>query len=337
VNLCFAANFPTHDEADRMAERMAQAGINGVRLHHMDTDVYPNGILDPAHPLQLHPEACERLDYFIARLADRGIYVNLNLHVGRAASRHLGLPDPGTGYDKMVGLFMPALIDAQKQYARDLLGHVNPYRKLRYADDPAIAFVEITNEDSLFMWNAGRSLRHLPDPYAAQVRALYAGWLREQYGSSKQLGKAWSRGAEPMAKAESHPGWRLEQHPGCAAVVAPPTGTEGVLRVRIARVDGVGWHLQLKQTPFALAGGRHYTVSFRARAGTARPLGYSVIQDREPWGGLGLQGSVRLEPQWQSFRGRASLREDSPDPRHRLRTLRERGHGFFPRSPHRWT
>jgi hypothetical protein len=57
---------------------------------------------------------------------------------------------------------------------------VNPYRKsagtpsgvrlaagtpsgVRLADDPAVAFVEINNEDSLFMWGWEDKLRRLPD------------------------------------------------------------------------------------------------------------------------------------------------------------------------------
>jgi hypothetical protein len=71
---------------------------------------------------------------------------------GRTASIWICRDEPD--YDKIVGIFTPALINAQKQYARDLLTHVNPYRGVRYADDPAVAFVEITNEDSLFMWGA---------------------------------------------------------------------------------------------------------------------------------------------------------------------------------------
>jgi hypothetical protein len=314
VNLCFAATVPSHQEAERVAARMAQAGINGVRLHHMDTSAYPSGLLDPANPLRLQPEACERLDYFIAQLANRGIYVNLNLHVGRAVSRQLGLPDPGTGYDKIVGLFMPPLLAAQRQYAQDLLGHTNAYRRLRYADDPAVGFVEISNEDSLFMWGAEQRLRDLPAPYAAELRALHAKWLRTQYGNTEGVRAAWDRGVEPPGPnllapdrladgaIDGVPGWRLEQHAPCVAQVTQPPGTTGVVRVEISHQDGVAWHVQAKQSPFSLEGGRHYTLSFRARAGGARSLGFSVMQDRAPWGGLGLQANVGLSTNWQSFR-----------------------------------
>jgi len=47
VNFSFEANFPTHADAQQIAERLARAGINAVRLHHMDTANWPRGIWNP--------------------------------------------------------------------------------------------------------------------------------------------------------------------------------------------------------------------------------------------------------------------------------------------------
>ncbi|MBM4019849.1 MAG: hypothetical protein FJ288_16265 [Planctomycetes bacterium] len=316
VNLCFAANFPARADAERVAARMAAGGVNSVRLHHMDTSSWPRGILDPKDPLKLHPEAVERLDYFIDQLARRGIWVNVNLHVGRAPSRALGLAQPNTKYDKIVGIFTPALVDAQKQYARDLLTHVNPYRKVRYADDPAVAFVEITNEDSLFMWSARTDLRDLPEFYAKILQGRYNAWLKGRYGSSERLRMAWSKDAEPLganmladakfenvgAAGAAGPRWQLEQHAGNAAKVSRPAdGTAGV-RIEVAEADATDWHIQFKQSPLKVEGGRFYTVSFRARADQPRTLSYSVSQEQKPYGNLGLSASQKLTVKWQVFR-----------------------------------
>lgn len=40
------------------------------------------------------------------------------------------------------------LIELQKDYARKLLLHVNPYTGLALADDPAVITVQINNEES---------------------------------------------------------------------------------------------------------------------------------------------------------------------------------------------
>ena len=116
VNLCFGANFPSHDEADQVAARMAKFGINCVRFHHMDTSVSPSGLLK-SDRLTIDPERLEKLDYLIARLKENGIYVNLNLHVGKP---YPGLPtwDDMPSYGKGVDNFDPAMISQQKDYAR---------------------------------------------------------------------------------------------------------------------------------------------------------------------------------------------------------------------------
>jgi len=147
VNLSFEANFPTHRDAERIAARMAAFGVNSVRCHHMDTAGWPRGLMD-ADGRRLHPEALDRLDYFIDQLAKHGIYTDLNLHVGRKVSARTELADSSTDYDKMVNIFTPELIEAQKDYARQLLTHKNPYRDNKtYAEDYAVAIVEITNEN----------------------------------------------------------------------------------------------------------------------------------------------------------------------------------------------
>ena len=312
VNTCFGASFPTHADAERVAARLAAGGVNSVRFHHMDTAAYPSGILDPQDSRKLSGEALDRLDYFIAQLANCGIYANINLHVGRAASRFLKLPEPNTHYDKIVGLFTPALIEAQKQYARDLLGHTNSYRKVKYADDAAVAFVEISNEDSFFMWSGEEDLRSLPEFYAAILRQQYAAWLKARYGSTTRLRAAWSSGAEPLGQtllaADVLPGpndsrtrgWRLEEHVGSAATIG--TNAEKNLHIKIAKTDDTRWHLQVKQTPLPLKAGQYYTLCFRARADQPRAISYGVTQDHAPWANMGLAASAHLTKDWQVIR-----------------------------------
>ena len=325
VNTCFGANFPTHANAERIASRLAAGGVNSVRFHHMDSAAFPRGILDPQDARRLSAEALDRLDYFIAQLARHGIYANINLHVGRAASQFLGLPQPGTHYDKIVGLFTPVLIEAQKQYASDLLGHTNAYRKVRYADDAAVAFVEITNEDSFFMWSGQEDLQSLPEFYAAILRQQYATWLKTRYGSTARLRTAWADGAEPLGRSllamDVFPqpgdpgtrGWRLEQHGGSAARIG--TNAEQGLRIEIAKVDDTRWHVQVKQAPLSLRSGQYYTLSFRARADRPRTVTYGVAQDHAPWAGLGLSGSARLSTSWQVFRAGFSAAADDEQAR----------------------
>ncbi len=320
VNMCFGANLPTHADAETTARRMGALGINSVRLHHLDTSPFPAGLLDPADPLRVHPEALDRLDYFVDQLARNGIRVNLNLHVGRRASKPLGIPDPGTDYDKIADLFTPALITAQKDYVRTLLTHTNRYREVTWAADPAVAFVEISNEDSLFMWGAERRLRALPPYYADILRQRYAEWLRRTYGTNESLRAAWSAGAEPLgtnliSTRVSDPGvppsWMLEVQPPAEAALVAGT-TPGSLKVRVRKLDRVDWHIQLKHTPLSVEAGRYYTLAFKARAATNRTISVGVSMDHAPWEGVGLWHWAQLSTNWTSTRvGFAAMTNDT--------------------------
>lgn len=323
VNLSFAACFPELEDAPLIARRMADAGVNNVRFHHMDTAAWPRGLLDPKDALRLHPEALKRLDHFVDQLARQGIRSNINLHVGRAASRALGLPEPNTRYDKIIGIFTPELVEAQEQFARDLLTRVNPVRGVRYADDPAVAIVEITNEDSLFMWSAARDLGELPDYYAGVLRNQFNAWLKDRHKTTDALRAAWAQGAEPLGgnlladrsfpmtppAERTAPRWRLEQHGGCRMTATQLEDRPGV-RLAIESINETNWHLMLKQAPLKIEGGKYYTVMFRARADKPRSIGYSVGQDRDPWGNLGLSGQAALSTEWREFRAGFVARAD---------------------------
>ncbi|MDD5261547.1 MAG: beta-galactosidase [Methylacidiphilales bacterium] len=193
VNVAFGGNFPTHPDAEKIAARMAKFGINCVRFHHMDTGITPNGLLQK-DKRTLDPEMLDRLDYFIAQLKKNGIYTDLNLHVGReypGFKKWEGAP----GYFKGVDNFFPPMIALQHEYAQALLTHLNPYTGMAYTDEPAVAFVEINNENGLMNeWN-NKALDAMPDPYAADLRRQWNEWLSKKYGSDQKLAASWNQDA----------------------------------------------------------------------------------------------------------------------------------------------
>ena len=173
--------------------RLASLGINCVRMHHMDSRLIwgksPN-------KLTIDAERLDRLDYLIYQLKLHGVYANLNLHVSRAFDEAEGFVarQQRPMFDKGLDNFEPRMIELQKKYARDLLTHVNPYTKTPYTAEPAVAFVEVSNEDSLFqIWNEG-GIDRLPEPYATTFRKLWNARLRKKYGSTEPLRKAWDAG-----------------------------------------------------------------------------------------------------------------------------------------------
>ncbi|HEX8912375.1 MAG TPA: cellulase family glycosylhydrolase [Humisphaera sp.] len=311
VNLAFAANFPPKDQADAIAKRLAAFGVNCVRFHHMDNQPFPNGIFADRDLEKLSAEALDRLDYFVAALKAQGVYANLNLHVSRPWSRTKKWPnaDKLEGYDKQVDIFHPELIEANKRYARDLLTHVNPYTKARYADEPAVAMVEINNEDTIFLWGGEQKLAELPEPYAGMLQKQWNAWLVKKYGAREKLAAAWAQGAEPLGAeliedpALDRSKWAAEQHGQAkmaVEVVELASGFGKFLALRPTQVDGTDWHLQYSRSKVKLQKGHFYTLSFVALplkpdAAAARKLSVSVSMAHEPWGNLGLSRTVQID------------------------------------------
>ncbi len=309
VNTCFGASFPTKEDAPKVAARMARLGINAVRFHHMDTSPSPNGLLK-SDARTLDPAQLDRLDYFIAQLKANGIYADLNLHVGR---NYPGLPQ-GKGvpnYDKGLDQFEPRMIALQRDYARDLLTHTNPYTHSRYADEPAVVLVEINNENALTHEWYHTGLDDLPDVYGAEFARQWNAWLKTKYADTTALRKAWSvleerPGPELLTnggftKNKDH--WNLEQHQGAVAeatVVRDAPANRAAVRLHVSKPGLESWHVQLNQAGLKMTAERPYTLKFQARSESPTRLQVVASQAHENWEQL-WSSSVELTAQWQSF------------------------------------
>jgi hypothetical protein len=310
VNFCFGASFPRHEDAEKVAARLAKFGVNAVRFHHMDSRSAPGGIF-AADGQTLDPEQLDRLDYLISQLKEHGIYADLNLHVSRT---YPGMPvwEGGPSYDKGVDNFVPDMIALQRRYARDLLTHTNLYTKRRYADEPAVALVEINNENALCQdWWGGR-LDLLPAAYAGELERQWNGWLASKYSDFAAMKQAWGvreapLGAEMLRNgdfAQGTVGWVVEQHGGAkAASRTARDGPQGqaALRIDVAEVDGVDWHVQLTHAGLKFQKDEPYTLQFRARADRPRRITVNAKQAHEPFQDL-WSGDVAVADDWQIYR-----------------------------------
>ncbi len=326
TNLCFSACFPDHEQAERLAARLASFGINCVRMHHMDSrDIWGRS----PNKLTIDPAQLERLDYLIYQLKQHGIYTNINLHVSRWLGDKEGFPhrEKRPKYDKGIGNFEPRMIELQKKYARDLLTHVNPYTGNPYTAEPAIAFVEISNEDALFaVWSRGQ-LDDLPDPYVTTFRRLWNGWLRQKYGTTEKLARAWNSGRRPLGKEMLRNGsfdeplqrtWQLQRDDQTELETSVlPGGPKGskFLRLIVRRQGRESWIPQFSQGGLAVKKEAPYTLSFFARAKQPARIGINCMMDHPPWQRLGLSRNIELGTEWKQFRFTFVATADDADAR----------------------
>ena len=91
-----------------------------------------------------------------------------------------------------------------EQYAKQLLWHRNPYTQLRYVDDPAIALVEIINENGLVQtWMAG-GIDTVPEVFArtlAPMERLDRRPLPDRGRAARSLGGAATNRRETRCSA----------------------------------------------------------------------------------------------------------------------------------------
>jgi hypothetical protein len=165
TNLVAKDIFASHQEMDSLASRLAKMGANMLRLHHMDAPwSVPNIFGNKKGTRSLDSAALDRLDYLIYAMKNKGIYIFMDLLVHREFTPEDGVDQPMERGGKMTGFFNEKSIELQKEFATQLLTHYNPYTKLQYKDDPAIAASEFINESSLYTHFSGDAL----SPYYRQ-------------------------------------------------------------------------------------------------------------------------------------------------------------------------
>ncbi|MFZ5479771.1 MAG: hypothetical protein ACOZNI_23605 [Myxococcota bacterium] len=199
VNLVGPAALPAPELAEARARVLADAGFDIVRPHHLDMA----GEVSLVNPRRGEPgepvaraDMLDRLDRFHAALRAAGISTFLETWTARSFRPEEGLPAPQglvVGH-KYASHFWPEYTEAKKAWVRAVWGRTNPYTGLRYADDDAVAVVEISNEDSLLVAWSGGALEKLPGAHRRRLDELWNGWLRRKYGKDEKVAAAWSRG-----------------------------------------------------------------------------------------------------------------------------------------------
>ena len=220
ANLGFAAAMPEKRTAEAMAEDLYRSGANMARLHA--TDLAGASLIDYSkeNTDQFDEVMLDRLDYLVHCLRQRGIYIHLDMTAGRTFTAADGFTEEELEYAsktiRAVRFFDERVIQLEMDYIKRYLTHRNPYTGMRYVDDPAIAIVQYTNENSITWYQ-------IPGTVTAFDRALdlrFNLWLLDKYGSREALEKAWTNadGVCTLGK---------DENPEKGTVIRPPLSSWG--------------------------------------------------------------------------------------------------------------
>ncbi|MBR1639177.1 MAG: carbohydrate binding domain-containing protein [Treponema sp.] len=300
------SSFPPVEDAAYWAETLAAQGINCIRFHHTDSDWadcffkhdYTN------HTVTFNEKAFERFDKFFYELKKNGIYSNINLLTGRSIR-----PDSENNFPQEIrqvsdwkdlhcyGFWNELAREDQKRYAEKILNHKNPYTGLTYAQDPAVAFVEINNENSMFKGYFDGVLDRMPSIMTYDLEDKWNEFLLKKGLNYSNLNEKYNISEAESASLLSGKG-NLEQHQGAKADL---TEEKGNARIKVRANGSEGWHIQYDLYGFKIEANQLYTVTFKAKASEQCKASISVMMNHEPWSNLGFSKRFELDKKWQDF------------------------------------
>ncbi len=194
VNVSFANINQPHALVRLMARRLAAAGVNMVRFH--------DSLLNTSRsPAIISMRRLHALQYMVWALKQDGIYTDISTYyaawVTAGALQAKGYR-PGQWTSGLL-MFDPRVQHIYRQWMRAILTSPDPFNGVPLGQDPAVAIVEIQNEDSLLFWNlSGKSF---PSPEWHELEHQFALWLVQRYGSLKAAYATWNRAAKSTTAA----------------------------------------------------------------------------------------------------------------------------------------
>jgi hypothetical protein len=184
----WGVNGPPFDLTDpaqlaRCARLLAKHGVNLVRVHH--------GYFDDAGNVDM--KAVRHAIEIVQAMKQVGIYTHFSTYYyqwlhPKAGANWLEGYDGKQPPPAMI-FFNPMLQQHYRAWLAALLTTPAGPGGARLIDEPAVASLEVLNEDSLFFWTF--DAKTIPRAQMQIVEARFAAWLEKKYGSLTAASSAW--------------------------------------------------------------------------------------------------------------------------------------------------
>lgn len=158
------------------AKFLAKRGVNMVRFHGQIPQAGKNGGSIDA----INTDERRRLWQLVSAMRDEGIYTTFSPYyphaVRKEATQRWVAPQDSDGLAGLI-YFDPIVQAAYKNWLKETLVAVNPYTGIALKDDPALAIIQMQNEDSLLFW----SLNNLKGREARLIAERFGAFLERKY------------------------------------------------------------------------------------------------------------------------------------------------------------
>ena len=168
------------------ARFLAKRGVNMVRLHgHLEShDKNPRfGASDT--------KALDQAWQLVAAMKKEGIYTSISPYWAaefKPVPTSWGIEGwPEDQSPQGLLFFNPRLQQAYKSWLKDLLTRPNPHTGIPLAKDPALAVIQLQNEDSLLFWTE----QSIKGKQLELLGKQFGDWVTQKYGSIAAAQRAW--------------------------------------------------------------------------------------------------------------------------------------------------
>lgn len=300
------SEFPPVEDAEYWAKTLASQGINCIRFHHTDSDWAGCFIKhDSSYKnFEFDESSFERFDKFFYELKKAGIYSNINLLTGRTIrpNKENKLPKElaqvADWKDRhCYGFWNQLAREEQQKYAEKILTHKNPYTGLTYAEDPAVIFVEINNENSMVKCFLDDALERFPSSLTQELDVLWTDFLSQKGYNYQSLSEQFNQNQKMSENLIAGKG-NLEHHSGAKADL---TEASGNAKIKVKANGGADWHVQYDLYGFTVEPDQMYTISFKAKASKNTSASVAIMMNHDPWSNLGFSKNLQLTKEWQDY------------------------------------
>ncbi|WP_020475091.1 hypothetical protein [Zavarzinella formosa] len=189
--------YSSHPKKDleRHARFLAKRGVNMVRWHGADLpNAAPKGGASN-DPTRVNEPYMDRLFQLVAAMKKEGIYTTVSPYWANAlrVPRTWNIDGPDRQDSHGLLFFNPKLREIYKGWLKTLFTTKNPYTGLALKDDPALAIIQIQNEDSLLFW----TFQGISGPQKEVLGEQFAAWAGTKYGSLEKAQAAWNNTKVP--------------------------------------------------------------------------------------------------------------------------------------------
>ncbi len=180
------------------ARFLAKRGVNMVRWHGNVSAGEGSELTD------FDRKKVDQLWQYVAAMKQEGIYMTISPYYPHATRvRDSWGIESEQGNMTCLVFFDPRVQAAYKGWLRAVFGPENPYTGVPLSREPAVAVIQIQNEDSMLFW----TIADVTGAERALLRRQFAEWLAEKYGSLEGALEAWDGAAhEKDAPADGQMG-----------------------------------------------------------------------------------------------------------------------------------